>query len=220
MKPLFQKREYLLFDLDGTLTDPKEGITRSVAYALSKLGIEITDMDTLLPFIGPPLKEMFVEYAGLPESDALRAVEYYRERFQETGIFENILYDGIPELLAKLKGAGKKILLATSKPEVFAKRILEHFSLTSYFDFIGGSTLDHTRDRKEEVIRYVMGCTGITDPGRAVMIGDREHDVLGAKVCGMEAIGVLYGYGSREELELAGAAGIATDLLELSTMLI
>ncbi len=220
MKRLFQSKEFILFDLDGTLTDPKEGITRSVAYALSKFGIETPDLDSLRPFIGPPLLEAFMEYSGLSEQAALQAVEYYRERFREVGIFENILYAGIPELLEKLKGAGKRVLLATSKPEVFARRILKHFALDSYFDFAGGSTLDHTRDRKAEVIRYVMEQCGISDPGSAVMIGDREHDVLGAKACGMEAIGVLYGYGSQEELEAAGAAGIARSLEELGAMLL
>lgn len=218
MTDLSQKK-VVLFDLDGTLTDPKEGITRSVAYALSKFGIAVPDRDALLPFIGPPLRDAFLSFYGFGEEDAEQAVAYYRERFSAVGIYENRLYDGIPALLERLRRAGRTICLATSKPEVFATKILSHFHLAEYFDFQGGATLDRTRDRKAEVIQYVLDAVG-ADRTETVMVGDREHDIIGAKACGIASIGVLYGYGSEEELRQAGADGIAKGLADLSRLLL
>ncbi len=200
-----KKYDYLFFDLDGTLTDPGEGITNSVSYALKKWGIEVGNKEELYSFIGPPLSESFKKYCGFSDSDALKSVEYYREYFRDRGIFENKVYDGIPKLLEDLKKDGKTIILATSKPEKFAKRILEHFDLAKYFDFVAGASMDESRNKKGDVIGYALDMAGITDRSRALMIGDREQDVTGAKQNSLDSLGVLYGYGSSEELESAGA---------------
>lgn len=220
MGVIFSDKQYLLFDLDGTLTDPKEGITKSVQYALQKYGISVPNLDELIPFIGPPLKDSFMDFYGFCEADALQAVEFYRERFADTGIYENRLYPGIPELLKALQADGRHLLLATSKPEIFAKRILEYFDLSRYFDFVGGSTLDHTRGSKTAVIRYVLDEYSVSDYDAAVMIGDREHDIIGANQCGIDSIGVLYGYGCRREFEINHAAGIAENITELKKILL
>ena len=200
--------DYLLFDLDGTLTDPEEGITNSVAYALKKWGIEVEDKKELYTFIGPPLSASFAKYYGFSEEDSLKCVEYYREYFGDIGIFENKVYDGIHELLTELKASGKILVLATSKPEQYAKRILEHFDLAKYFDYVSGASMDESRNKKDAVIRYAIESFDI-DVSRAVMIGDREHDILGAKANSLHSIGVLYGYGDRAEHEAAGADYIA-----------
>lgn len=207
--------DYLLFDLDGTLTDPGEGITNSVAYALRKQGIEVTDKKELYCFIGPPLSESFSRFFGFSMEESLRCVEYYREYYRDKGIFENLLYDGIPELLATLKSRGKKIILATSKPELFAKQILDHFGLTEYFDHICGASMDESRNKKAAVIEYALETAKLDDLARAVMIGDREHDINGARLNGLDSIGVLFGYGDRSELEAAGATYIAESVEDI-----
>lgn len=212
-------RKYLLFDLDGTLTDSQEGITKSVEYALNYYGIQVEDRKELNVFIGPPLAESFMKYYGFSREKALEAVKKYREYFGVTGKFENTVYEGIPEVLEKLKQAGKILILATSKPEVYAKQIMEHFDLAKYFTNIHGSELDGSRVHKDEVIRFALKANGITDLEEAVMIGDREHDMIGAKKCGLEAIGVLFGFGSRRELEENGAAAIAETAEELGELL-
>lgn len=201
--------KYILMDLDGTITDPKLGITKSVQYALKSFGIEVTDLDTLCKFIGPPLRNSFKEYYGFDDAKAEAAVAKYREYFSETGLYENEVFEGMEKLLAGLKAAGKILIIATSKPEVFAKIILEHFGLEKYFTDICGAELDGRRSRKEEVIRYALERNDITDYAEAVMVGDRMHDIEGAKAVGLVSIGVLFGYGSREELEEAGADRIA-----------
>jgi len=213
-------KQYLLFDLDGTLTDPKVGITTSVQYALSSLGIEVENPDDLCCFIGPPLTVSFAEYYGLNPEQVQAAILKYRERFSVTGLYENEIYPGIGEMLAALQTAGKTLLVATSKPQKFAELILEHFRIRQYFTFVGGSGLDGSRDTKAEVIAYVLAQCGIADVNQAVMIGDRKHDVLGAKEHGMETVGVLFGYGDRAELEQAGAEWIAADVGELQTLLL
>lgn len=199
------KYEVVLFDLDGTLTDPGVGITNSVAYALEKYGILNEDRTELYKFIGPPLHESFEAFYGFSKEKAMEAVAYYREYYSDRGIFENMVYEGIEELLAQLKEAGKTLLVATSKPEMFARMILEHFGLTKYFDYIAGSNMDGSRTKKDEVISYALMAGNVTDLSKAVMVGDREHDILGAKKVGVDSIGVLYGYGSMEELINAGA---------------
>ena len=204
----------VLFDLDGTLTNPGQGITNSVAYALKKFGIEVEDRQELYKFIGPPLYESFMKYYGFSQEKAETAVSFFREYFRDTGIFENEVYGGITDLLDKIKNSGRKIILATSKPEEFAKRVLSHFGLDKYFDFVAGATMDSSRVEKSDVIAYAIkesGCTG----ENAVMIGDRLHDILGAKENGLDSIGVLFGYGSREELEEAGADYIAETVEEI-----
>ena len=206
---------YVLFDLDGTLTDPGDGITNSVAYALNKFGISVEDKSELYCFIGPPLIDSFMKYYGMNYDDGLKAVEYYREYFGVTGIFENKMFDGIPEILEKIKKSGKKIALATSKPEQYAVRILEHFGLIEYFDFIGGATMDETRSKKSDVVAYTLENLGVTDKKSAVMIGDRHHDIEGAAQNGIDSVGVLFGYGDRVELENAGATYIAENIKDI-----
>ncbi len=201
--------DIVLFDLDGTLTDSGIGITNSVRYALEKEGVEVRSRDELFRFVGPPLIESFEQFYGFSHEKAVEATHIYREYYSEKGIFENSVYDGIEELLKKLCRSGKRLIVATSKPELFAKRILEHFSLSQYFEYIAGSNMDETRTGKVEVIRYALSSCGIKNLSRAVMVGDREHDINGAHKTSLDSIGVLYGYGSREELEKAGATYIA-----------
>lgn len=199
----------IFFDLDGTLTDPGVGITNSAMYALEKWNIKVAECSELYKFIGPPLRDSFMNFYGFSEEQAKEAIVYYREYFKDKGIFENEVYPGIVELLQQLKASGKKIVLATSKPEEFAIRILKHFDLFDYFDFVGGAYMDGVRNKKGEVIQYALESAGITDLSTTVMIGDREHDIIGAKENGLDSIGVLFGYGSREELTQAGATYIA-----------
>lgn len=195
----------ILFDLDGTLTDPAEGITNSVAYALKHWNIEVSDKSTLNCFIGPPLYESFSKYFNFSENEAQKAVEVYREYFSVKGLYENKVYDGIEEVLSLLKSAGKKLAVATSKPEHFAVKILKHFSLEKYFDVIAGATMDGSRINKADVIRYALNELSPSASKEILMIGDREHDVFGAKEIGIDSLGVTYGYGGRKELENAGA---------------
>lgn len=207
--------DVVLFDLDGTLTDPGEGITNSVAYALNKFNIKVEDRKELYNFIGPPLIDSFMKYYGMNYEDGLKAVEYYREYFGVTGIFENTMFKGIPELLDSIKKSGRKISLATSKPEQYAVRILDHFGLTKYFDFIGAATMDESRSKKVDVITYTLDKLGVTDKSKVVMIGDRHHDIDGANQNGLDSIGVLFGYGDRVELETAGATYIAETINDI-----
>lgn len=201
--------DYFLFDLDGTLTDPGLGITNSVAYALGKYGITVEDRRELYPFIGPPLRQSFSEFYGFDEEKTKEAVAFYREYFSEKGLFENEVYEGIPEVLSQLKQAGKKLLVATSKPEEFTNRILEHFGLAEYFDFVAGATMDETRNEKADIIAYALEQIADADKSKIVMVGDRKFDILGARENGIDSIGVLYGYGPRAELEEAQATYIA-----------
>lgn len=205
----------VLFDLDGTLTDPAIGITNSVMHALKKYGITVDDRSELYKFIGPPLHESFEKFYGFSREEALQAVEYYREYYRDKGIYENIVYDGVEMLLKNLYNSGKKIILATSKPEIFAKEILCYFNLEKYFYYAAGANLDGSRTDKAEVIEYALKEGGVTDKSAAVMIGDREHDIIGANKNGLDSIGVLFGFGNREELENAGATYIAETVEEL-----
>lgn len=209
----------LLFDLDGTLTDPGLGITNSVAYALNKFGITVSDRSVLFPFIGPPLIESFMRFYSFSREDAERAVAYYREYFSEIGIFENTPYEGIHSTLEQLRSSGKRLFVATSKPEVYARRITDHFSLTPYFEYIAGASFDETRSEKWDVIRYALDTCELRDKSRTVMIGDRKHDMLGAQKTGLDAIGVLWGYGDREELVSAGATHIVETQDALTALL-
>ena len=215
--------QYILFDLDGTLTDPKIGITTCVQYALHKMGIEEPDPDRLEPFIGPPLIDSLREFYGMNEEEAVRAVEYYRERFSTVGLFENEVYSGIPELLARLKKDGRKLAIASSKPTVYVKKILEYFSIYEYFDIIVGSELDGTRCRKEEVVEEALEQLSADDKFRkrdAVMIGDRKFDIEGAKAHQIPSIGVNYGYAADNELVEAGADCVVGNVKELSEVLL
>lgn len=207
--------DYYLFDLDGTLTDPGEGITKAVAYALKHFGIDIKDRTILYPFIGPPLRDSFKKYYGFSAEQAERAVALYREYYRETGIYENILYPQIPQTLNELKKRGKILAVATSKPEELAKIVLDHFNIRKYFDFVGGALFEKSRDRKKDVIKYVIESMNIPDLNKVVMIGDRDLDILGAKENGIHSIGVLYGYGNMQEFTNAGAEQIIRQPLEL-----
>lgn len=199
---LIDRYDSYLFDLDGTLTDPVEGITRSVQYALSRMDIVENDRDALIAFIGPPLKESFMARYDLSDPEADKAVHYYREYFSVKGLFENKKFDEMERILTKLALPGKKLFVATSKPTVFAVRIAEWFNLSRYFIEIVGSELDGRRTRKEDVIRYIFARHGL-EKKRTIMIGDRACDVQGARHNGIAAIGVGFGFGSREELETA-----------------
>lgn len=210
--------DLLLFDLDGTLTDSKEGIINCVNHALRACGEVERPAEELLCFIGPPLVDSFMEFCGFDREQAECAVKHYRERFRDVGIFENRVYPGIAELLHHLKEHGKTIALATSKPHVFADRILAHFGLAQYFDYTTGAELDGTRNAKKDVIQLVLA--QFPDARQPVMIGDREHDVLGAKACGIPCIGVRYGYAKPQELEQAGTERIAGTVEELEKILL
>lgn len=212
--------QYILFDLDGTLTDPKEGITKSIAYALAYYGIAVEDLDTLCKFIGPPLKDSFMKYYGFDDAKAEEAVEKYREYFKPYGVYENKVYDGVEKLLKKLTDCGKTMVLATSKPTIFANIILDHFDLAKYFSYIAGSELNGSRVKKGDVITYALEQAGIEDKSQAVMVGDREHDIIGANENGLDSIGVLYGYGCREEFEKYGADVVVATVEELEQILV
>lgn len=204
------KYDYFLFDLDGTLTDPGIGITNSVMYALEKYDIHVSDREELYPFIGPPLVDSFMKYYQLTEEQAEKGVEYYREYFRAGGIFENNVYDGIPEMLAELKRRNCTVALATSKPYEFSVQILDHFDLRRYFDYVGAATMDGRISRKSDVIKELLAELGDIDRSSVLMIGDRDQDIAGAKANDLRSIGVLWGYGSREELENAGADYLAS----------
>ena len=195
----------VFFDLDGTLVDSGEGVRNSVEYALNKFGIKVENKDSLSCFIGPPLTVSFKTFYGFDDEKADLGVSYYREYYKDKGIFEGYVYEGIEETLKRLKDAGKTVMVATSKPELFAKRVLEKFGIAKYFDFIAGATLDEkTRANKIEIMQYAFDSCGAS-PSDTIMVGDRLFDIEGAKHFGMECIAVLYGYGSREEFIKYGA---------------
>lgn len=213
--------DFIFFDLDGTLTDPAEGITNSFKYAFKHFGLEIPPYETLLSFIGPTLPFTFKELVHLPDDKIDEAVATYREYFGVTGLFENKVYPGIPELLQKLKDEGRHLVVATSKPEHFSKRIMERFDLAKYFDYICGSNMDESRGNKAEVIKYALECCGLTqkDKDRIIMIGDRYHDIEGAKQNGLKCASVLYGFGNREEFEKYGADYIVNTVNDIYAIL-
>ncbi|EEK73494.1 Phosphoglycolate phosphatase [Bacillus mycoides] len=209
-----------LFDLDGTLTDPKEGIINAVLYVLEKMGIEEVNISELDSFIGPPIQQSFADRYNMNEIEVERAVFYFREYLKQSGLLENKVYDGITALLQELKDAGNRLFVATSKPTVFAKQVIEHFQLTSFFEEIVGSNLDGTRIKKEEIIAHILQKNEELKKEEMVMIGDREHDVIGANSNGIASIGVLYGYGNEIELGDAGAIHIVKDVEELQSFCI
>lgn len=208
----------ILFDLDGTISDPYEGVVSSLKSAMRELGEKLPPTEKFRAFIGPPLSESFKTICGFPPEKAAEAVKVYRRHHRERGLFENRLYDGISEVIERLYAAGKRLAVATSKPEQFAKLLLEKFGLLKYFEFVGGSELDDARSKKSEVIAYVLENMHIADKSTALMIGDRLHDVAGAAENGLDCAGVLYGYGTLEELSAAGANPIFAqpkDILDL-----
>lgn len=217
--------EYILFDLDGTLTDPKMGITKSVQYALADFGIDEPDLDKLEPFIGPPLKDSFMEFYGFSEQDAERAIAKYRERFTVTGIFENEIYPHIPEMLKHLHESGKRLSIASSKPTELVERILDHFEIKQYFDCVVGSEMDGRRSKKEEVVEEALAQLLPNELDREIikektaMVGDRKFDIEGAKAFGLTSVGVSFGYAQEGELEKAGADYIVDTVEELEALL-
>jgi phosphoglycolate phosphatase len=210
----------ILFDLDGTLTDPKIGITKSVQYALKSFGIDEPNLNALTKFIGPPLRDSFANFYGFSANEAELAVAKYREYFSDKGIFENEVYLGIPEMLKTLQNSGATLAVATSKPTVYARQILGHFTLDGCFSFVAGSELDGTRSVKSEVINYALNELGVTDKANAFMVGDREHDIIGANESGIMSVGVTYGYGTRTELQNAGATYIVDKVDELTALIL
>jgi phosphoglycolate phosphatase len=212
--------KYILMDLDGTITNPKTGITRSFQYALKAMDIFIDDLDSLKKHIGPPLKSSFLECYGFDDNKADLAVKKYREYYNEFGLYENEMYEGMESVLKGLQDAGKLLIVATSKPELIARKILEHFHLDHYFLDICGAAPDDSHSKKDEVIQYALSKNQIADLSEVVMVGDRKYDIEGAKIVGISSVGVLYGFGDREELEMAGADKIAASTNELYDILI
>lgn len=212
--------EYILFDLDGTLTNPAEGITNSVAYALNKYGISVDDKKSLYKFIGPPLADSFQRFYGFSQEQSLKAVKYYREYFSVKGIFENEIFKDTQKLLSTLKKAGKHVILATSKPDEYALQILQHFDISQYFDFTACATMDEKRNNKADVIKYAIEGYPVKDLSKAIMVGDREHDILGANQAGMASVGVLYGFGDFNELSNAKATYIVDDMQEILNIIL
>lgn len=213
------KYSTVLFDLDGTLTDPVQGIRGSVRYALEKAGRPVGPIQSYHKYIGPPLLRSFEVYANATPEEAQELLGYYRERFSTVGLFENEVYPGIPELLRDLKASGVRIAVATGKPTVFSEQILERFGLRQYFDVVSGIPLDREPPDKCEVILHALYEMGILDRSGCVMVGDRSHDAIGAKMARIDFIGVLYGYGSREELEAEGTDAIADSVAALRSLL-
>lgn len=212
--------KYILFDLDGTLSDPKNGITKSVQYALNKMGIIEHNLDKLESFIGPPLHVSFKDFYSLEEEEIKKAIDFYRERFSDKGMYENVLYDGIPELLNELKRKNLTLMVATSKPTVFATEILKYFKIDHYFELIIGSNLDGTRSNKAEIIQYLLDYHPMEEKDSFLMVGDRKHDILGASKIGIESLGVTYGFGTNEELREVDATYIVNSVENLKKLLV
>ena len=213
--------QYLLFDLDGTLTNPKEGITKSVQYALHHFGIDVDDPDTLTSYIGPPLIPSFMEFHGLTQEQALEALQVYRQRFASVGLFENEVLEGVPEMLCALKQKGRFLAVASSKPEAYVIRILEHFDLLQYFDEVVGASMDEKRSVKKDVIEEALHRMGKAPGDRNVlMIGDRMHDIEGARLCGLDSLGVYTGFAADGELEAAGATYVFHSIRSMADFLL
>ncbi len=215
-----QRYNVILFDLDGTLTDSKPGITRSVQHALAGMGIDVPDAEALTPFVGPPLAESFARYYGFDADQSRQAITIYRERFASIGLYENAIYPGVPELLADLRLSGATLAIASSKPMVYVERILAHFGLAERFLAVAGSNLDGTRIAKQEVIAHALSLLPGIDRTRAIMVGDREHDVHGAREHGIETVAVRYGYALPGELIAAAPLAIADSVDHLHSMLL
>lgn len=213
--------ENILFDLDGTLTDSAPGILNCVQNALSVMGI--SEPENIMRFVGPPLYESFASFCGMNEEQVIEAVRLYRERYTDIGLFENSVYDGVPEMLERLKNGGRRLFVATSKPEVFAVRILDRFGLSDFFEVIGGADIvgsRGSRNEKDEVIEYVLEQAGQPDRSTVLMIGDRKHDIIGAEKCGVHCMAALWGYGSEEEFYEYGADYIAKTPQEAADMIL
>lgn len=207
--------QYILFDLDGTLTDPREGITKSVQYALARMGIEEPDLTSLEHFIGPPLYDEFRRCYEFDDTQAKQAVAAYRERFSVTGWKENLLLDGVPDMLQSLRSAGKTLAIASSKPKVFVEKILNYFDIAPYFAAVSGATLDGSISTKAQVVEQALQLLSVSDKSKVVLVGDRKHDVEGAQSCGIDCVGVTFGFGGFQELQQAGATHIVQNWSQL-----
>lgn len=210
----------ILFDLDGTLTDPAEGLTNSLRFAMEAMGMEPWSRQALLCFIGPPILDMCRDLLHMSPEDSQEFLRQFRVYFEDRGWQENLLFDGVADLLSALQSAGATLVVATSKPEDFALRILEHFGVAKYFTVIAGSTMDETRTKKGEVIAYALAQLPQADLSKTVMIGDRKHDIIGGQEHSLDTIGILVGYGDRPELEAAGATTIVETMADLKAYLL
>lgn len=210
----------ILFDLDGTLTDPGLGITNSILYAMEQLGMALPPREALYQFIGPPLLEEFQKVFGVSRETSETMLRHFRVYFADRGIYENSVYPGIPEMLNRLRAAGCRLILATSKPEMFAEQVLAHFDLLPAFSAVCGSDIDETRTAKDAVIAYALASASVGELSRTIMVGDRRHDMVGGKANGLATMGVLYGYGSREELTQSGADFLAPSVEDVAEMLL
>ena len=211
--------DYVLFDLDGTVTESGPGVLRSMAYAMDKFSLPMPDDVPTRLFMGPPLSFSFRNYCHLPPEKIPDALRFYREYYSQKGIFECSVYPGLEDLFKKIAKSGKTLLVASSKPEAYVKSILAHFGLDGYFAFIGGADFEGLRGEKDQVLEYTLASAGVQDVTKAVMVGDREHDIFGAAKFGMDSIGVLYGYGSRDELTAAGATYLAETADDIANIL-
>lgn len=209
--------ETVLFDLDGTITDSAPGILDSIEYALTQYGCGSYKRADLYRFVGPPLIESFMSFIPCSREDAEKCLVWYREFYTREGMFRNVVYPGVVETLSALRARGVKIALATAKPEVYARRILDHFELTPLFDGIYGATLEEGRNRKDQVVAWAL--SHLPDPSRVIMVGDRADDVKGAAANGLSCIGALWGYGGEQELRAAGALRLATSMNDLLAFL-
>lgn len=211
--------KYILFDLDGTLSDSAPGIMNSVRYALETQGLPVPPDEQLQKFVGPPLYESFRDFCCQSRAESDVSVELFRVYFRDKGILENAMYDGVPKMLEALRRGGKKLALATSKPEEFAKIVINRYGIADYFDYLAGSTMDESRIKKADVLKYVMEALG-AEPSECLMVGDRSHDVLGARERGTDCMGVLYGYGDEQELADAGAKYLAATVADIARIIL
>lgn len=214
-----KKYDVILFDLDGTLTNPERGLVEAYHYGLTKMGIKNLNRSELKRFIGPPLFDEWQRVYDFTPLESHRAVSLFREYFSMYGWWDNEVYPGVDKVLSVLKNSGKTIALATSKPEIFARKILKLFELDKYFDFIGAATLDTTRDKKWQVIDYTLSSLGVTDKSLCILVGDRIYDAEGARLCGIDSLGVLYGQGTRDEVLGAGFTYVADAVQDIVRIL-
>lgn len=211
--------KHILFDLDGTIINSSLGVTNSVMHSLKKLGEPIPEREELYKFIGPPLFTSYTQYCGFSQEKANLAIEYYREHFEKKDLFNNELYSGIEDVLSCIHDSEKTLIVATSKPEVFAKQILDKFDISKYFDFIIGATFDGKRNHKDEVLDYILKNCNIDDKQDCVLVGDTRFDAIGAKNVGIDCIGVAYGFGTKQELTQNGVITIADKVEDLKRIL-
>lgn len=212
--------DLIVFDLDGTLSDPESGLLKSFSYALSRMGVDCSDTEALKRFIGPPLYEEWQRVYGFTPEQSGKALDYFHEYFEVDGWCDNRMYEGIPAMLGALRASGKRIALATSKPEKYAKMILRYFDIAQYFDFEAGAYSDRVRDKKWEVLSYALAQFPSVPKERCVLVGDRKYDAEGARICGIDCIGVLWGHGSREELMAGGFVRVFETPEELLSFLV